>query len=226
MADPMTPVSDTHTPLSASADAAPSAARGRIDLSRYDRRSFDRGAGRLREACWLLVRSLFFLPSWMPGSRLRCWWLRRFGASVGRGVVIKPGVRITMPWRLRIGDHVWIGEEAFLHSLAPITIGANACVSQRAFLCTGSHDYSSAAFDLLTSPILLADGVWIGAAAWVGPGVTAGSHAVLTAGSVATRDMAAYTIYRGNPAGPVRERYINTARENAEERTSSEMSGG
>ncbi len=198
----------------------------RVMLSRFDNSSFDRGAGRFREACWLLVRRVFFEPSWLPASRLRCWLLRRFGATVGRGVVIKPGVKITFPWRLRIGDHVWLGEEACLLNLAPITIGSNVCISQAAFLCTGNHDYTSPSFDLITSPILIEDGAWIGAAAWVGPGVTAGSHAVLTAGSAATRDLLPYTVYRGNPAVPIRARVVNAGPELAEELDEVSRGGG
>lgn len=195
---------------------APSPTLGRVDLARFDNRAFDRGAGRLKEALWLLVRRVVFEPSWLPASRLRCWILRRFGAAVGRGVVIKPGVKITFPWRLRIGDHVWIGEDAYLHNLVPITIGSNACISQRAFLCTGNHDYTAPRFDLIASPILIEEGAWIGAAAWVGPGVTVGSHAVLTAGSAASHDLLPYVIYRGNPARPVRTRTVNAGSDNAD----------
>jgi len=124
-------------------------------------------------------------------------------------VVIKPGVKILFPWRLRIGDFVWIGEDAYLLNLVPITIGSHVCISQRAFLCTGNHDYRSPAFDLAAEAILIEDGVWIGSATWVGPGVTAGTHSVLTAGSVATRDLSPYMVYQGNPAVPIRRRVIN-----------------
>jgi putative colanic acid biosynthesis acetyltransferase WcaF len=191
-----------------------------VELSRFDNTGFDRGAGKIKEACWLLVRRLFFEPSWLPANRLRCWLLRKFGATVGRGVVIKAGVRIAFPWRMRIGDFSWIGEEACLLNLVPITIGSNVCISQRAFLCTGNHDYRSSTFDLVASPILIEDGAWIGAAAWVGPGVTVGSHAVLTAGSVASRDLSPYAVYCGNPAVAIRRRVINAPAVIAEETSS------
>jgi putative colanic acid biosynthesis acetyltransferase WcaF len=126
--------------------------------------------------------------------------LRRFGAKVGRGVVIKPQVKITFPWKLTLGDHVWLGEECWLLNLDHITIADNVCISQRAFLCTGNHNYKSPTFDLIVKPIVIEEGVWIGAGSLVGPGVTASSHAVLTAGSVATDDLQPFGIYRGNPA--------------------------
>ena len=179
-----------------------------VDLSRFANTGFDRGASRFQEALWVLVRCLFFAPALPWPSALRVFWLRRFGAKIGTGVVIRPRVNIHFPWRLVVGDHVWLGEECWLLNLAPITIGSHVCLSQRAFLCTGNHDFSSPTFDLIVKPIEVAAGAWIGAGAFVGPGVKVGSHAVLTAGSVATKNLPASGIYRGNPAVFVKDRII------------------
>jgi putative colanic acid biosynthesis acetyltransferase WcaF len=179
-----------------------------VDLSTYSARNFDRGAGRVKEAMWLLVSLSLFRLCPFKSSALKAAVLRWFGARVGRGVVIKPGVKITFPWKLHLGDHVWLGEECWLLNLAPITIADHVCISQRAFLCAGNHDYTSPRFDLVTAPIRIEPGAWIGAAAFVGPGVTIRSHAVLTAGSVATRDLEPAGVYQGNPAGKKGERRI------------------
>jgi len=100
-----------------------------------------------------------------------------------------------------------------LLNLEKITIGENACISQRAFLCTGSHSYKLPTFDLITKPIIVEDGAWIGAGAWVGPGVIVGSHAVLTAGSVVTRDLEPWAIYQGNPAALQKKREMRAEAE-------------
>jgi len=189
----------------------PPTPRGRaatVDLGAYDSRTFDRGAGRVKELCWLLVRWFFFTMPFVPSNRVRTFLLRRFGARVGRGLVIRSGAKIKFPWRLTVGDNVWIGEEAEVLNLAAVTIGDDVCISQRAFLCTGNHDYRSPTFALITEPIRIESGAWLGAMAFVGPGVTVRSHAVLTAGSAAIEDLPAYTVNRGNPAAPIREREI------------------
>ena len=171
-----------------------------VDLSRFCNDSFDRGACAFKEALWILTRKVFFEA--LPGRwyRLRRSLLRLFGATVGRGVVIKPGVVITHPWRLTIGDHTWIGEDCYLLTLAQVTLEPNVVISQQSMLCTGNHDCTVTTFDLRVAPITVESGAWLTARCIVGPGVTVGSHALLTMGSVTTKNLAPYGIFRGNPA--------------------------
>ena len=105
-----------------------------MDLANYTTKGFDRGASRLKEVLWTLTKALFFMPTWPWPSRLRATLLRLFGARIGQGLVIRSRVNITFPWRLRIADHVWIGEETVILSLATVTIESHVCLSQRAFL--------------------------------------------------------------------------------------------
>lgn len=109
---------------------------------------------------------------------------------------------------MSIGDNTWIGENAWIDCLVPVKIGNNVCISQGAVLLTGSHNYKKSTFDLITAGFVLEDGVWIGACAVVNLGVSAASHAVLTSGSVATKNLEAYAVYQGNPAVKVRDRVI------------------
>ena len=149
---------------------------------------------------WLVVRSLFFMPSFPLPSAVRCNLLRLFGAQIGQGVVIRSRVHVTFPWRLTIGDHSWIGEEVNLHNLAPIVIGHDVCLSQRAFLCTGSHDFSKHGFDLITGPITIGDHSWVAANVFIAPKVHLGPHAMVTAGSVVKLSISQPGIVSGNPA--------------------------
>jgi putative colanic acid biosynthesis acetyltransferase WcaF len=138
--------------------------------------------------------------------RIKIVILRLFGATVGQRVMIKPKVTIKYPWFLIVEDDVWIGEHVWIDNLAQVTLKANVCLSQGAMLLTGNHDFTSSTFDLITKPIEIQEGVWIGAKSVVCPGVTCHSHAVLAVQSVATRSLEAYSVYQGNPAVLIRRR--------------------
>lgn len=179
---------------------------GKVDLSKYDNSWYHTGAGRLKCILWYFANILFLQNPLNPLIGLKVRLLRLFGAKIGNGVVIKPSVNIKYPWNLRIGDHVWIGENVWIDNLSQVTIGDNVCISQGAMLLCGNHDYKKTTFDLMTGDITLRQGSWVGAQAVVCPGVTLHSHAVLGVGSVASHDLEAYSVCRGNPAVKVRER--------------------
>lgn len=134
--------------------------------------------------------------------------LRLFGANIGSSVVIKPKVNIKYPWKLSIGNHCWIGESVWIDNLDEVIIEDNVCLSQGAFLICGNHNYKISSFDLLMAPITLKEGSWVGAKSIVGPGVILENHAVLSLGSVASTNLEAFSIYRGNPAIKIKERLI------------------
>ncbi len=176
------------------------------DLSKFNNDAFSRGASVWKEFLWRMLQQSLFNLEWLKLYRFKAKLLRWFGASLSTSVVMKPKVKITFPWKLSVGKNSWVGEEALLMNLDQISIGANVCISQRAFLCTGSHDWAKPSFDLITQPIEIKDGVWICANAFVGPGVTIGENSVVTAGSVVTKDLPPNMICSGNPCTPVKSR--------------------
>jgi putative colanic acid biosynthesis acetyltransferase WcaF len=181
------------------ADARPRICRA-MQLKGYTVGEFERGAPRWKEALWIAVKCVFFqnpVP-WPSGVRVAL--LRMLGAKIGRRVVIRSNVNVTYPWRLTIGDDVWLGEEVLILSLAPVAIESSVCISQRAFLCTGSHDFRSQGFDLVTKGITVRSGSWVAAQAFVGPGVEIGEGSMISAGSVVTENVPQRVIVRGNPA--------------------------
>ena len=157
---------------------------------------------------WYFINIIFFKSILFPFNSLKLFLLRLFGCSLGKGVVIKPNVNIKYPWKLRLGNYVWIGEQVWIDNLDNVTIGNHVCISQGAILICGSHDYKKPSFDLITKEIILNDGVWVGTKSIILPGVVAESHAILSAGSVMSKNLENYTIYRGNPAKKVGLRTI------------------
>ncbi len=184
-------------------------------LDQFDSaKGLDRGRSKAFEALWYLLKCVFLLSPLPWPIGLRRGLLRAFGAKVGEGVVIKPRVNVHFPWKLEVGDHAWIGEEVFILNFEPVKIGAHACISQRAFLCTGNHDYRDPRFSYRNAPITIGSGAWIGAGVFVGPGAEVGEEAVAAAGSVITRNVPANAVVAGNPASERAERWPGKERQN------------
>lgn len=179
-----------------------------VDLSKYKNPEYNHGAGVIKRLFWHLF-SKTFVHSQLPipvGFKL--FVLKLFGAKIGEGVVLKPNVNIKYPWFLEVGDYSWIGEDVWIDNLVLVKIGKSVCLSQGAMLLTGNHDFTKSTFNLITGSIIIEDGAWVGAKAVVCPGVTLASHSVLTVGSVASKNMDDFGIYRGNPAIFVKKRTV------------------
>lgn len=179
----------------------------KVDLSQFVH-THQSDASTLKLVLWNYTEALFFTNSLWPIVGLKSIILRAFGAKVGKNVMIKPNVQIKYPWKLEVGDNTWIGEHVWIDNLEKVRIGANCCISQGAMLLTGNHDFTSSKFDLIEKAIVIQDGAWIGAKSVVCPGLTVQSHSVLTVGSIATKDLEAYSIYQGNPAVVIKNRNI------------------
>lgn len=183
----------------------------RVDLSRFTPGDYDPGRPFWFRGLWFIINALFLQNPLNASGKIKIALLRAFGAVIGQGVVMKPGLNIKSPWLLEIGDHSWIGEAVWLDNLVPISIGNHVCVSQGAYFCTGNHDWSDPAFSYKLGEIHVEDGAWIGARATLLPGVRVASHAVVSAGAVLSQDALPYTVYTGNPAVETRKRTIQSA---------------
>jgi putative colanic acid biosynthesis acetyltransferase WcaF len=155
---------------------------------------------RLRRIAWRIT--WLTLASWTPPfmHEWRSVLLRSFGARIGKGVHVYPSVSIWAPWNLIIDDAAGIGPKTQLYSMAPIHIGKRVVISQGAHICAGTHDYRLENFPLIARPIFIKDRAWICASAFVGPGVTVGEGAILSAMGCSFKDLDPWGIYIGNPA--------------------------
>lgn len=163
------------------------------DLAAFTGAGYDKGRPVVTQALWIVTSSLLFERIWCP-SGLRPVILRLFGAKIGKRVLIRGGVRIHWPWKLTIGDDVWIGVDAWLLNLESITIESNVCISQAAMLCTGSHQASDPAFEFDNAPIHVLEGAWVSARATVLRGVKVGRSSVVGATALVTQDVPDYAM--------------------------------
>ena len=161
---------------------------------------------RLRRLAWNACWAIFYRLSPRPMHGWRSLLLRAFGAKLGPNCHFYPGSKVWAPWNLICADQVTAGDGAEIYNPAPITLGSHAILSQDAYLCGATHDYDDPAFPLLAYATQVGAYAWICARASVAPGVQVGEGAVLGLGSVATRNMEAWTVYAGAPAVKVKER--------------------
>ena len=176
-----------------------------VDLSTYNNSQYKPGSN-FKRILWYYCNLIFFKNGWFPFYGLKNFLLKLFGATLGKGVLIKPFVNIKYPWFLVIGNNVWIGEEVWIDNLALVTIGDNVCISQGVLLLTGSHNYKTETFNLIVNPITIENSVWICAKAIVCAGVVCRTNSMVTAGSVITVNCEENGIYKGNPALRIKTR--------------------
>jgi putative colanic acid biosynthesis acetyltransferase WcaF len=179
----------------------------KVDLSKFANPEYQPGSF-LKRSLWFVVNSIF-IKSAHPFSFLRAIVLKSFGARIGKGCILRPGLNIKHPWLLHIGDHTWIGENVWIDNLTNVTIGNHVCISQGATIITGNHRWDKVSFDLTTHPITIEDGAWIGAKSTLLPGARIEGHVVVSAGSLIHSTVPAYEIWQGNPAVFVKKRIID-----------------
>jgi putative colanic acid biosynthesis acetyltransferase WcaF len=173
-----------------------------IDLRKYDQSGFDRGRPSWFILFWWFIQAITFPLTLHSFSSARCAILRLFGAKIGKNVLIRPTARFTYPWKVSIGDCSWIGDDVVLYSLDEIVIGEHCVVSQKSYLCTGSHDMHDPAFGLQTAKISIGNGAWVAADSFIGPGVSIGANAVIGARSTVFTDMPHGQVCWGTPCRP------------------------
>ena len=163
---------------------------------------------KIARTVWQVVWLLLYRPTPRAFHAWRCLLLRAFGAKLGRSVHPYPSAKVWAPWNLEMGDHACISEHVDCYCVDRICIGAYATVSQYSFLCSASHDYTRADMPLVTAPIEIGERAWVTADVFVGPGVTIGEGAVVTARSSVFRDIPPWVVASGNPAIPRKDRIM------------------
>lgn len=164
---------------------------------------------RIKRMLWVVCWTLLARP--FPKSTLMPWkhfLLRMFGAKIASTANVYASAKIFMPWNLEMKDYACIASGVDCYNAAPITIGVNATVSQRAYLCTASHNISSSRHEQTEKPICIGDRAWVAAEAFLGPGVKVGEGAVVGARACVFKSVEPWTVVGGNPAKFIKKRII------------------
>ncbi|QDG68088.1 colanic acid biosynthesis acetyltransferase WcaF [Pseudarthrobacter sp. NIBRBAC000502772] len=179
-----------------------------VNLAAFDGHGLDRGRSKAVEVAWWACKLAIIQTNfpWPSGVRKRV--LTAFGAKIGSGFYMRPGVNIHFPWKFTAGDNVWIGDRCTILNLEPVRMGNNSALAHEVYLAAGGHDIRSPKFDYANAPITIGEGVWVGTRAYVGPGVEIGESAVVAAGAVVVRRVEASDIVAGVPARPIGRREI------------------
>lgn len=164
---------------------------------------------KVKRGLWVLVWFLFFRPT--PRGILNGWrlfLLRLFGARIGRGSKVAASCFVWAPWNLEMGEFSVLGDGVDCYTMDKIRIGSKVAVSQRCFLCTGSHDITSLRRPLITKPITIGDHCWIAAESMVLPGINIAEGSVIGARSLVTKDMPSWSVCAGHPCVAIRPRRL------------------
>lgn len=180
---------------------------GNVQFEKYQNRlSKKNKIGRL---LWRVSYVFLFRPFSLPAfNKWRLFVLRQFGAKIGYGCKVHASAIIWAPWNLELGKRTAIGPGAECYNPGKIILGNKVTISQYAYLCAASHDFTKPEHPLITKPIIVEDYAWVAAGAFVAMGVTIGEGAIAGARSCVFKDIEPWNIVGGNPAKVIKKRVM------------------
>lgn len=134
--------------------------------------------------------------------------LQQMLGRVGRESTIESPFYCVYGQNIHLGDHVYLNVQCTILDCNQVHIGHHVMIGPNVQIYTAAHDLRAAARIQgweVAKPIVIEDNVWIGGGAILLPGVTIGRNAVVGAGSVVSRSVAANTVVAGNPARVLQE---------------------
>lgn len=164
---------------------------------------------RLHELHWAVLNRLEFLVFYLGKAPWQCaikaWYLRRWGAKVGRNLYMERAIMLKGAEDLEIGDNVAIGAYTLINAAGGLVIEDNVNISTGCRVVCVNHKVPPVGEDARfapcwSAPIRLKKGCWLATNAIILPGVTVGEGAVVIAGALVTKDVPDWAYVAGNPA--------------------------
>lgn len=140
------------------------------------------------------------------GREIRSKAYRKHFGKAGEGIVIHMDARIRNIDKLFLGDRSRIGECVMIQAGGEIEIGEDVLIGPGAKIWSANHGFSDTSIPIQdqeyeNKKVIIGDGCWIGANAFIMPGVNLGTGCIVAAGSVVgAKDYPANKIIAGNPA--------------------------
>lgn len=155
------------------------------------------------EAAYLLVWFLGRLPE-QGGNWARSRFLGLVVGGLGKRCTIQANLRIGTPEKLFIGDDCNFGEDVFITAGGGVRIGNYVGIGAGAKIWSVNHKYEDPDVPWLEQgweykEVVVEDDAWIGANAFIMPGVTVGKGAIISAGTILSKSVPPYSIAAGNP---------------------------
>lgn len=183
-----------------------------VDLSEFTTSGHDKGRGMFVIVLWWLVKLAFIQSTFPWPIWFKKYLLQAFGCKIGKGFYIRPGVNIHFPWKLTIGNNVWLGENTVILNLAEVSISDNVALAHEVYLAAAGHDIRDPRFSYQNRPIRIKSGAWVATRAYIGPGVTIGEGAVVAACACVTKDVPPWQVVAGVPARRIAVRTLGGGR--------------
>jgi putative colanic acid biosynthesis acetyltransferase WcaF len=162
---------------------------------------------KLRARLWRLVWVLFYRPTPWFMYKFRVFLLNSFGANIDYSAHPENSSFVEFPWNLTMGKKSSIGEGSWIYCLDKIVIGENSCIGQGCQLITGSHNYKSKNFEMITAPISIGTGCWLTSSVTVLMGVNINDYSVVGINSLVTKSIDANRVALGQPTKIVGKRF-------------------
>lgn len=125
--------------------------------------------------------------------------IRYRGGKVGDNVTIRRGLRLSGSKKIVIGNHCYIGPEAYIHAVGGVIIHDGVIIGPRVTVHSSNHNFKESDYipydaKINVRRVEIGRGTWIGDSVMIAPGVRIGKGCIIGMGVVVNRDVPDFSI--------------------------------